>query len=41
MIVEKYRKDRYCFVIPISRINNSTELLRFEDIKDLTDDFFG
>lgn len=41
MIVEKYKKNRYCFVIPISRINNSTELLRFEDIKDLTDAFFG
>lgn len=41
MIAKKFKKERYCFAIPISRINNSTELLRVEDIKDLTANFFG
>lgn len=41
MIANIYKKERYCFAVPISRINNSTELLQVGDIIDLTNDFFG
>ena len=41
MIAKKFGKSRYCFAIPISRINNSIELIESKDIIDLTDVFFN
>lgn len=40
MIAKRYRKSKYCFAIPINRIDNSIALITDNDIIDMTDDFF-
>lgn len=40
MISKKYKKNKYCFAVPISRINGAFEQVGKTDIIDLTDDFF-
>lgn len=40
MIAKKYRKSKYCFAIPINRIDNSIALISDRDIIDLTNEFF-
>lgn len=40
LIAKKYNKSRYCFAVPINRVNNSTELIGINQIIDLTNDFF-
>lgn len=40
-LIAKLYSDRYCFAVPISRINNNTELVQTDDIIDLTTDFFA
>lgn len=37
---KNYIGKRYCFAIPISQINNSTELIGLDDIIDLTQNIF-
>lgn len=41
LIARKYKKSKYCFAIPINRIDNSIALITENDIIDLTSDFFG
>lgn len=41
MISNKFQRGRYCFAVKISRVNNSTELIRNGDIIDLTSNFFA
>lgn len=40
-IAKKFGRSKYCFAIPISRINNSIELVEPKDIIDLTTEFFN
>ena len=40
MIARKFKKSKYCFAIPINRIDNSFALITEKDIIDLTDEFF-
>lgn len=41
MIAKKYKNNKYCFAVKISRVNNKIELLDNNSIKDLTNEFFS
>ena len=40
IISKKFKNRPYCFVVPISRIDNSTRLLTENDIEDVSKEFF-
>ena len=41
LIFKQFKKFEYCFVIPVSRINNSTKLFEEKDMIDSTETFLN